>query len=214
MVLACSPICNHSRPLTKSLGIAPSTPFTTAITITIVFSSLLRSTYLSLFFIFSDFCVSFSKTDSRLCISSGCHAASTDLPDPLSPPVSIANRSRQHGSPWSSLATLLYRPSLPAARISLILFRHPSLSSIAPSSTDLDDPLLPHVSIVHYSREVFHATSYIGTELLYIGSSWSSNLCSSMWRGPPEYIAYKFVLTSSAVSRISGASNLDSFLDR
>ena len=33
------------------------------------------------------------------------------------------------------------------------------------------DLLSPLVSIVHYSREVFKATSCIGTELLYIGSS-------------------------------------------
>ena len=67
--------------------------------------------------------------------------------------------------------------------------------------------------LIHYFQEVFQATSYIGTELLYISSSWSSNFCSSMWRGPQEYISYKFVLTSSAVSRMSDSSNLDSFCD-
>ena len=35
---------------------------------------------------------------------------------------------------------------------------------------------------------VFKATSCIGTELLYAGSSWSSWLCSSRWRGPPENV--------------------------
>ena len=47
----------------------------------------------------------------------------------------------------------------------------------------------------------------IGTELLYIGSSC---LCSSMWRGPQEYITYEFVPSSTLVSRMSGSSNFDS----
>ena len=34
-----------------------------------------------------------------------------------------------------------------------------------------------------------------------------------MWKGPQEYIAYEFVLTSPAVSRMSGSFNLDSFRD-
>ena len=34
-----------------------------------------------------------------------------------------------------------------------------------------------------------------------------------MWRGPQEYIAYEFVPTSSAMSRMSGSSNFDSFRD-
>ena len=42
----------------------------------------------------------------------------------------------------------------------------------------------------------------ICTELLYVCLSWSSCLCSSMWRGPQEYIT-----TSSAVSHMSGSSN-------
>ena len=56
-------------------------------------------------------------------------------------------------------------------------------------------------------------TSCIDTELLYIGSSWLPGLCSSMWRGSPDYIAYEFVPTSPAIFRISGSSNLDSFRD-
>ena len=58
--------------------------------------------------------------------------------------------------------------------------------------------LSPLVSIVHRSRKTLQVTSCICTELLSIGSSWSSNLCSSMWKGPPEYIAYEFVFTSPA----------------
>ena len=44
-------------------------------------------------------------------------------------------------------------------------------------------------------------------------SSWSSCLCSPMWRGPQEYVTYKFVITSPAVSHMSCSSNLDSFCD-
>ena len=80
------------------------------------------------------------------------------------------------------------------ARISLTFSLYPSLLSIA-------------------LRKVFQAISCIDSELLYIGSSWSSNLCSSMRRGTQEYIAFELVLTSSAVSRMSGSSNLDSFRD-
>ena len=65
--------------------------------------------------------------------------------------------------------------------------------------TDLPDPSSLPISIVYRFRGVFLATSCIGTELLYIGSSWSSHLCMSMWMGPKEYIAYDFVLTSQGV---------------
>ena len=43
--------------------------------------------------------------------------------------------------------------------------------------------------------EIFQALSCIASELLYIGSSWPFCLCSSMWRGLQEYIAYEFVFT-------------------
>ena len=49
-----------------------------------------------------------------------------------------------------------------------------SSSSCCAASMDLPDPLLPPISIVHCSQWVFKATSCIGRELLYIGSSWSS----------------------------------------
>ena len=68
------------------------------------------------------------------------------------------------------------------ARISLTLSCHPSLSSIAPGWS----------SRLH---------SVFGTELLKIGSSWSSNLCSFVWGGPQESNVYGFVLTSPVVSR-------------
>ena len=73
------------------------------------------------------------------------------------------------------------------------------------TSADLPDPLPPLLSIVHRSRLVFKATSCIGTELLYVGSSWSSCLYSSMWRSPQESVAYEFVPTSPAVSCMSGS---------
>ena len=38
-------------------------------------------------------------------------------------------------------------------------------------------------------------------------SSWSSCLCSSMWRGPREYVAYELILISPAMSHMSGSSN-------
>ena len=88
-----------------------------------------------------------------------------------------------------------------------------SSSSCRTAGADLSDPIPPPFSIVHHSRQVLKTTSCIGTELLYIGSSWLSCLCSSIWRSPPEYVTYEFVLTSPAVSRMSSSSNLDSFRD-
>ena len=88
-----------------------------------------------------------------------------------------------------------------------------SSSSCRSASTDLPDALSLPISIVHRSREVFYAISCIATDLLYICSSWLSCLCSYMWRGPLEYIACEFVLTSPAVSNMSGSFNFDSFCD-
>ena len=88
-----------------------------------------------------------------------------------------------------------------------------SSSSYRTISTDIPDPRSPPIPIVHCFCQVFRATSRIGTELLYVGSSWSSCLCSSMWRGPQEYITYELVSTSPAASCMSGLSNFDSFRD-
>ena len=85
------------------------------------------------------------------------------------------------------------------------------LSLCRTAITDLS--LSTSVFIVHRSWEIFKAISCIDTELLNIGSSWSSYLCSVMWRGPQEYVVYEFAFTSPAVSRMSGSSNLDSFCD-
>ena len=86
-------------------------------------------------------------------------------------------------------------------------------SSCRTTSMDIPDPFSPPFSIVHCFRLVFKATSCISTELLYVGSSWLSCLCLSMWGGPQEYVTYEFALTFPAVSRMSGSSNLDSFRD-
>ena len=83
--------------------------------------------------------------------------------------------------------------------------------SYSATSTDLLDHLSPLISIVHRFRKVFKPSSCITTELLYIGSSWSSCLCSSMRTCPLEYIAYEFVSTSTAVSCMFGLSNIHSF---
>ena len=57
-----------------------------------------------------------------------------------------------------------------------------SSSSSRAASTDLPGPLSPPVSIVHCSREAFKAISCVSTEMLYIGSSWSSCLCEGVYR--------------------------------
>ena len=53
-------------------------------------------------------------------------------------------------------------------------------------------------------RPLLSAISHISTELLYVGLSWTSCLCSSMWRGPQEYITHEFPPTFPAVSHVSG----------
>ena len=80
-------------------------------------------------------------------------------------------------------------------------------------STDIYDSLSPPLPIIHCFRQVFSTTSRIGTELLYVGSSWLSCLCSSMWRAPLEYITYELIPTSPAESCMSGSYNFDSFRD-
>ena len=52
-----------------------------------------------------------------------------------------------------------------------------SSPSCRAASTDIYDPLLPLLPIVHRLWQVFRATSRILTELLYVCSSWSSCFC-------------------------------------
>ena len=87
-----------------------------------------------------------------------------------------------------------------------------SWSSCHTASMDLPDPLSLPISIVYHSPEVFQAISGIDRELLFIRSRWSSWLCSSMWRGPQEHIAYELVLNSPTVSHLSGLSNINGFV--
>ena len=56
-------------------------------------------------------------------------------------------------------------------------------SSCRAISTDIPVSLLPHLPIVHCFRQILRVTSCIGTELLYVGSSWMSCVCSSMKKG-------------------------------
>ena len=96
--------------------------------------------------------------------------------------------------------------------IQIICIKNVSSSSSSSSchaiSMDIPDPLSLQLPIFHCFRQVHRVTSRIGTELLYVGSSWASCLCSSMWRGPQEYITYELVPTSPAVSRMSGSSRM------
>ena len=87
------------------------------------------------------------------------------------------------------------------------------ISSCRAVSMDLTDPLSPPLFIVHCFWQVFLATSSINTELLYVGSSWTSILFSSRQRGSQEYITYELVPTSPAVTHLSCSCNFDSFRD-
>ena len=105
-------------------------------------------------------------------------------------------------------ATFLNETELILSHISSL-----SSSSCRAACTDIPDPLLPLLPIVHHLWQVFRATSRILTLLLYVCSSWSSCFCPAICRGPKEYIAYVLGLASPVVSCMSGSSNLDSFRD-
>ena len=59
-----------------------------------------------------------------------------------------------------------------------------SSSSCRTASTDIPNPLLPLLPIIHRLWQVFRATSYILTELLCVCPSWPSCFCSAICRGP------------------------------
>ena len=63
-------------------------------------------------------------------------------------------------------------------------------------------PVAPSARIVHCFWRVFRATSRNGTELLYVGSSWSTCLCSSMWRGAQEYVIWALPYFSNSVLHV------------
>ena len=86
--------------------------------------------------------------------------------------------------------------TLTHTHVYIYIYIYISSSSRRAISTGIPDPLSPLFSIVHCFRQVLRATFHIGTELLYVGSSWLSCLCLSKWRGPQEYFSYEFVLTS------------------
>ena len=55
--------------------------------------------------------------------------------------------------------------------------QHILSSSSCVISTDIPDPLLLPLPLVHRLRQVLRATPHIHTELLYVGSSWSPCFC-------------------------------------
>ena len=126
---------------------------------------------------------------------------------PIFPKISFSNFLKRKFNQYSKKEICLFFPWKLIWTGKTQFFSHSSSSSCCATSTDILDPLSPPISIVPCSREVFKAISCIGTELLYVGSCWSFCVCSSVWSGLREYVAYKFVLTSAAVSHMSGSSN-------
>ena len=84
-------------------------------------------------------------------------------------------------------------------------------SSCRATSTDIPEPLSLLHPIFHRFWLVLRSTSHILTE--YVGSSWTSCFCLTMWGGPLENITYELIPASPAVSCMSSLSNLDSFRD-
>ena len=76
------------------------------------------------------------------------------------------------GVEWASLIILLWYD-----QCNLWFFYCRRSSSCHAASTDLPGPLLSPFSIIHCSWLVFKAIPCISTELLYIGSRWSSCNC-------------------------------------
>ena len=101
--------------------------------------------------------------------------------------------------------------------VCVYIYMHAYISSSSSScrtiSTDIPDPFSPPFSIIQCFRQVFWVTSFIGTEQLYVGSSWPFCLGSTMWRGTQVYITLSLSLLLQQWSRMSGSSNFDSFRD-
>ena len=64
--------------------------------------------------------------------------------------------------------------------VCIYIYIYISSSSCRAISTDIPDPLLPPLSIIHCFQLVLRAASRVGRELLYIGLSCWSCLCMSM----------------------------------
>ena len=110
---------------------------------------------------------------------------------------------------YTNITLLFCLPAPLSVSLSLCLsiYIYIYISSCHAINTEIPDPLSPPLFIVHHFRQVFRVTTCIYTELLYVGLSWLSCLCSAMWRGPQEYITYDLVPTSPAMSCMSGSSN-------
>ena len=79
------------------------------------------------------------------------------------------------------------------------IYLYMSSSSCRAACADIPDRLSLLLPITHRLRQVLRVTSRVLTQLLYVGSCWSSHSCTSMCGGPQEYIAYELVLASPAV---------------
>ena len=88
-----------------------------------------------------------------------------------------------------------------------------SSSSSRGITSDIPDPLLPPLPIVHRFRPVLRATPRILTELQYVDSSWSPYFCTTKWRVHRSTSLMSSSLASPAMSCMSCSSNLDSFRD-
>ena len=82
-----------------------------------------------------------------------------------------------------------------AARISLTLSRHSSLSFIALGRSSGLHPVSSHSCWMYVS-------------------CWSSYFCAAVCGDPKEYISYEFISASPAMSSMSGSPNLNRFRDR
>ena len=122
----------------------------------------------------------------------------------------IKSWTKMFGMVWfSGISTILgyLMPNPAYTYIRFSVFDSISSSSCCAISTDIPGRLSPHLPIVHWFRQILRATSRIGTELLYVGSNWTSCLCSSMCRGPDTWDTAREVGGSSWVMYNSPASH-------
>ena len=124
------------------------------------------------------------KQDDQLCKDTRC--SPEDLPETMKDREKWRERVRDiraSGTTWwlwwwmflGKAWTLTFYP---------ISYNISSSSSCHALSTDIPDPLLPPLPIVHHLQLVLRATPRIFTKLLYVSSSRSPCFCSAMLRGP------------------------------